>query len=509
MSFPKANLYILAWIGLVPLLFAIDGLRPRKAFVVSYICGVAFFLGTVYWLIHVTLPGMIIVVLYLAGYFGVFGLVFSGCRLRPIGPGWPSPDVLRLLLAPSLWTSLEWLRASALTGFGWALIGHSQAGNLPVIQAADTCGAYGVSFLIIFVNAAIFLTLKDFSRKEFRASYIAAAATLVFMADAYGITVLKSVFHGERIGVAVVQGNIPQREKWDRNFREGIIAKYERLTKEVSAFRPDLVVWPETSVPAFMELERGVSERIGALVADLKVPVLVGAPSVEKSGAAEIYYNSAILFSPDGRFSARYDKIHLVPFGEYVPFKRALSFVERFAPSPIGDFSGGRNYTVFSFFLERHRDEERIRKRLYKNVKFSCLICFEDIFPELARQFVRRGALFLVNITNDAWFGDTSAAYQHAQSSVFRAVENRVPVIRAANTGYSCIIDQKGEIVASVGSPGRELFVDGAAVGSVALARTSTFYGRNGDVFAYGCLIVTAVFIFAGASGFKQRGEIA
>jgi apolipoprotein N-acyltransferase len=373
---------------------------------------------------------------------------------------------------------------------------------------ADHFGAYGVSFLIVFVNTAIFLTIKSMMLREYRVSYLAIALTFVFLADAYGIVTLKSGHSGESIKVAVVQGNIPQDEKWDRKFRQAILARYEKLTVEATAFKPDLVVWPETSVPAFIELDPNVSGRIEALARSLNLPVLVGAPRSEASGPNEVYYNSAVLFGRAGKFVARYDKLHLVPFGEYVPFKKLLSFVERFAPSPIGDFSGGKSSTVFSFFLERHSDDAYARRRLFKNVKFSCLICFEDIFPELARDFVKRGAGFLVNITNDAWFGRTSAAYQHAQNSVFRAVENRVPVVRAANTGLSCIIDQKGEMIASVRSGGKELFVAGVAAGAITPARAFTFYNRYGDLFAYACLAYTAVFLLAGAY-LKNRGDLA
>ena len=200
-------------------------------------------------------------------------------------------------------------------------------------------------------------------------------------------------------------------------------------------------------------------------------------------------HNSALLFSGDGRVVDKYDKIHLVPFGEYVPFKKVLSFVEKFARSPIGDFSAGKKCTVFKFFVERRSGDDSQAWKLLKKVKFSCLICFEDIFPGLTRQFVKNGAVFLVNITNDAWFGRSSAPYQHAQCSVFRAVENRVNVIRAANTGLSCFIDQKGRIADKVESGGKDLFIDGYRVRDITLTQTRTFYTAYGDVFVYVCII--------------------
>lgn len=486
LSFPSFNLNLLAWVALVPLFFAVDGLKPSKAFLVAYLTGAIFFLGTIYWLVHVTLPGMAVVVLYLALYFGLFGLVYSQLKTHN--------SQLILVLLPAVWVTAEWLRAHLLTGFGWALLGHSQAANPVIIQIADITGAYGVGFLIVLVNAAIFLTIRDAMRKDYKIGYLIIALTLVFIVTAYGSYRLRNIFSGERIKVAVVQGNIPQTRKWDLRFREEILSKYEALTRQAAGSGPDLIIWPETSVPAFLEFEKDVSDRISGLSKTLQIPILAGAPSTD-SGDDQRLYNSAVLFGADGKFAGKYDKLHLVPFGEYVPFKRALGFVERFAPSPIGDFSGGKDFSVFSFFLERRSSDEKLSRRLLKKVKFSCLVCFEDIFPDISREFVKRGAGFLVNITNDAWFKDSSAAYQHAQCSIFRAVENRVNVVRAANTGLSCIIDQKGQVVAEVSKGGRDLFVEGSVSHDIVLTRARAPYTVYGDVFAYACIAFATLFI--------------
>jgi len=485
LSFPNFNLWFLAWVGLVPLFFAIKGQRPFKAFLVSYITGVLFFLGTIYWLIHVTLPGMIIAVLYLALYFGIFGLVssYAICHKSP----------LTIFAIPAVWVALEWIRSAGIFGFCWALLGHSQSHNLLIIQIADITGAYGVSFVVVMANIAIFLTVRDIRQKKYYSFHMALALILIFLSLGYGVLRTNNIFTGESLRVAVIQGNIPQVEKWDERFRSLIMSKYEALTKLVAANEPDLVVWPETSVPGFLESEPDLLQKVSHLAASLKIPILAGAPSVR--GKEENYYNSAILISEDGRIAGRYDKMHLVPFGEYVPFKIIFSFVEKFAPKPIGDFSAGMDHTVFNFFVERTAKEKDVRWRMLKKARFSALICFEDIFPDLTRSFVKRGANFLVNMTNDAWFGNSSAPYQHAQSSVFRAVENRVNVVRAANTGYSCFIDQKGHVTPAVHLSGKNLFVDGFAVEDIILTRTRTFYTLYGDVFAHICIFSALAYI--------------
>lgn len=482
-AFPPFNIWLLAWVAFVPLFFAIDNQRPLKAFLMSYLSGFLFFLGTMYWLIHVTLPGMIIVVAYLALYFGVFGIIIRNAI--------HNTRYVILFYIPAAWVTLEWIRSHVLTGFGWQLLGYSQSFNLPVIQIADITGIYGVSFLIIMLSSAVFVYIKNFRKKPDAIMQLAAAGVIIFLTVSYGVFRLNNVFTGEKIKVTVVQGNIPQNEKWDRSFTENILSKYIWLTKEAAKENPDLIIWPETSVPGFIENESNLFDAVKNLAIDIKTPLLVGAPRYEEIEKKDVYYNSAYLFLKDGAIKGRYDKIHLVPFGEYLPFKGALSFVNNFAPRPIGDFAAGKEYTVFKFFIRRSAKDKNISMSMLKNVGFSSLICFEDIFPELSREFVKNGASFLVNITNDGWFGPTAAAYQHAQNSVFRAVENRVSVVRSANRGLSCFIDQKGRITARVESAGKDLFVEGLKSQEIVLSKTKTFYNTYGDIFAYLCIFFT------------------
>lgn len=493
LSFPPFNIWISAWLAFVPLFFAIDNQRPAGAFLISYLSGFIFFLGTIYWLAHVSLPGMLIVAVYLALYFGIFGLITSFVA---------GTQYKKLFLVPAIWVSLEWARAHIFTGFGWALLGYSQSNNLPIIQIADVTGAYGVSFVLVMSGVAVFSAMKNFRNKEKRFIPIVMTVILVAALLVYGYLRMNNVFTGEKLKISVVQGNIPQYQKWDERFVENIVKKYQSMTIASSVSKPDLIIWPETSVPGFVENEKVLLDWVKSLAVAADSPILVGAPRYEKLGDKELYYNSAFLFLKDGSHSQHYDKIHLVPFGEYVPLQKLFFFIHRFAPRPIGDFVGGKEFTVLRFPVERSLKEEGYNWKMVKKVGFGCLICFEDIFPELARGFVKNNAGFLVNITNDAWFGMSSAAYQHAQASIFRAVENRVNVVRAANTGLSCVIDQKGRIVSRISAHGKDLFVDGFNTSEIVLSRARTIYTAYGDIFSYLCMIFAALNIL---SSYKKR----
>ncbi|MFH1995482.1 MAG: apolipoprotein N-acyltransferase [Candidatus Omnitrophota bacterium] len=483
LSFPGFNVWVCAWFALIPLFVALEGLSPLRAFVVAYGAGILFYFGTVYWLIHVTMPGMITVVLYLGLYFGVFGSFFA--LIRPL-------RLSALAVVPSAWVALEYLRAHLFSGFGWALLGYSQTNNLPMIQIADMFGGYGVSFLIVMVNAGLYQCMREMRppnsasaigkpmrpRRLFAPLVVAGAC--VAATFVYGVCRLNTIFVGETLKISIVQGNIPQCQKWDRRFREEIIGTYERLTREAAGDDPDLIIWPETAVPGLLASGGEFDSRLASLAKEVAKPILVGAPRIQNNAS----YNSAFLFMNNGTIAGRYDKIKLVPFGEYLPFKKIFSFVKSIAPIPIGDFSSGSERTVFTIDRERRTESDERIVRVSKRVKFSSLICFEDIFPEAARSFRAEGAQFLVNITNDAWFLEGPAAYQHAQASVFRAIETRTNVVRAANTGLSCFIDQAGRIRQRVSRNGEDLFVEGFSTQRIVLANTGSFFMEHGDVFA-------------------------
>ena len=438
LSFPNFNLNYLVFIGFVPLFFALENKSPQKAFLISYICGFVFYLGTLCWLYHVTVIGLIILFLYLAVYFGIFGIVINR---------------FGILAAPIAWVILEYLQANIpIMGFGWTLLGYSQYKNLPLIQIADFSGVYGVSFVVMMVNAGIYRSLRA---KRSNLKLLAMTVLILAISYAYGFFRLNERHDVNSIKISVIQGNIPQELKWDPEAQDMIIQKYTALTKMAGLDSPDLIVWPETSFPEFFEIDRDMTDKILNLSKEIKTPILLGV-NTEKDSK---YFNSAAFVSSEGKTMGIYNKIHLVPFGEYVPFSNKFPALHNLILGQLGEFTPGKEFKLFTL----------TPSPFTQTYKFATLICFEDIFPELARRFVKNGARFLVVITNDAWYGKSGAAYQHAASSVFRAIENRVPVIRSANTGYSCFIDSRGRIYDSVSEKNSHLFVTGYKTSNISV----------------------------------------
>jgi apolipoprotein N-acyltransferase len=366
------------------------------------------------------------------------------------------------------------VRASVLTGFPWCLLGHSQYGQILLIQTADLAGVYGISLVIVLCNGLIYRALFDV--RSFRTAAgiteTAVILLLVFTSLLYGRYSLER--HGEVAGrgpslrVAVVQGNIDQSLKWNPEHQEKTIRTYETLTRKAAPFRPDLVLWPETAVPFFFQERTALSRRVVESAVSLKASLVFGSPAYGHADGKRRFYNRAYLLSPEGRVEDHYDKIHLVPFGEYVPLQRFLPFVHRLVPA-AGDFASGDKVTPLRI----------------PGTPAGVLICYEVIFPELAREQVGMGSRVLLNLTNDAWFGRTSAPHQHLAMSVFRAVENRRPLVRAANTGISAFVSPIGEIVQK-----SELFTEALLTREVALGEpTLSFYTRYGDLPAAALLL--------------------
>lgn len=478
MSFPIFNFWPLAWFCLVPLLLCTHGKDGKTAFFLGTFAGVIAYLGLIYWIVvavhrygkiplPLTIPILLLLVLYLSLYWGVFTYLCSYRREKD--------DLISLLVFPAVWVGLEYLRSFFLTGFPWASLGYSQYLNIPFVQIADITAVYGISFLLILVNILIFLWFVRWrERMHMPLKGTIMTVTLLTLVFLYGYWKIHSPLVMEKmLNVGVIQGNIPQDIKWESSFQHETLEIYRRLTLSLKESSPDLIVWPETALPSYFPSGKELDKKIVAIPEEVDSYILFGSLSAKKGEKDLEIYNSAYLFSPTSAILGRYDKIHLVPFGEYIPLSRVFPFFN--ALVGIGNITAGKEAVLF---------------RLPEGT-FGVLICFEVIFPELCREFVRKGANFMVTITNDAWFGRTSAPYQHLAQATFRSIENRMWLVRAANTGISAFVDPWGRIQKAGGLFTREVLTEKIALSHGKI----TFYTKNGDLFATICSLLGIGFI--------------
>ncbi|OGQ01671.1 MAG: apolipoprotein N-acyltransferase, partial [Deltaproteobacteria bacterium RBG_19FT_COMBO_46_12] len=481
LSFPHFDLEVLAWFALVPLLYSIEGKGFVDSFKLGFLTGIVSFLGILYWIIvaihtygNVPLILSALILLLLILYLGLFIGAFTFLtRLIQIRLRFQT-----ILFAPILWAALEYLRSFLLTGFPWANLGYSQYLNLPFIQMADITGVYGLSFVILLVNATLFLALHQWGKKTFPFKEVLITAIVLLVFLIYGYMKMEAIdrqmIQNPPLKIRLVQGNIDQSIKWDESFQKETLKIYNRLSLRVSEEKPDLIIWPETATPFFFQDAQEYQPFVLDIPKRTNTFLLFGTPSYKIQKGKVSHYNSAYLLSPLGEPVGKYDKIHLVPFGEYVPMKDLLFFIGSLGEG-IGDFKSGKE--IYNFSIPQGH--------------FGVLICFEIIFPDLCRRFVKKGANFLVTMTNDAWFGKTSAPYQHFSIATFRAVENRVFIARAANTGITGFIDPRGKILKQ-----GEIFTEEAIDGTIRLSHQKTFYTLYGDTFVWACSAFSILLLF-------------
>ncbi len=436
---------------------------------------------------HLSYLGAIPIFLLLIAYLSVYTGLFPVCCTFLDSAG------LRWIIAPSLWVVLEWIRGKLITGFPWNLLGYSQGDLNCILQTADLWGVYGVSWIVMLINTNLITTFSARGKKSWF-GWIVLICLLTFCLF-YGrseISIYKRISEEDskyQIAVSLVQGNIDQAQKWDKKFRRFTMNRYFKLTRQAVEQLPgvSLVIWPETAMPFFFGVERESTEKVINFAKNLGVSILFGSPgiSVDERGKVNGFLNKAYLVGRDGKILGEYAKEHLVPFGEYVPLKKILFFVKRLVPA-AGDFVPGKTPGIIKF----------------GNAKIGLLICYEAIFPELARKRVHAGAEAIINISNDAWFGQTSAPFQHLEMAKWRAVEVRRPLIRCTNTGISAIINVTGTIKRSL-----SLFEDGFISGYIVPLNTITFYVRHGDVFVVFCALTVLFRLVYVLREFKKARE--
>lgn len=484
-----------AWIALLPLLFACHGLSVKQSARLGMLCGLVYYLSLIYWIVialgrygglplWVTAPALMALALYMASYMAVFAAILS----------W-MPDKLPMVwTAPLAWVSLDFLRCRLLSGFPWLDLGYSQFNWTLINQVADLCGHYGVTFLLVMVNAWLadfFLgrRLPPVRGCRCRQFLLHSALPLLLLVSALLYNFWRyqqleaTLAKAPTLAIGLAQGNVDQSEKWQAELQVQTVDTYLALSAEAVASQPlDLLIWPETALP-FFPTDHRLFQRVTDQFSSIGGPsLLTGAPHFEANQDSEIpnYFNSAFLVSPTsfgkGVALQRYDKEHLVPFGEYIPLQRylpkALPLVQT-----MGNFSAGQDSAPL----------------LSAKAKLGMLICFESIFPEEARMRVLRGANILVNLTNDAWYGRSSAPYQQVPMAVFRAIENRRSLARAANTGISCLITPLGAVLSA--SP---IFEKLQVSGQLPLLEGASFYTRYGFLFPLLCLLLLSLLLLYG-----------
>jgi len=513
LAFPKADCPWLAWVALVPLLVLCAGSRGkkpvqgRKAFNTGLAFGMAHFLTLLYWIVNTVavyggLPWVaaLSVLVLLCFYLSLFPALFLLVLTR-----FPMDSPVMPLRAAGLWVGLEYLRSSLFTGFPWGLVGYSQSMNTALIQVADVGGVYAVSFLLVYSNAAVsgIWCMAAGSQKKWTGMVLkkqlfllVSLLSILGSAWGYGKTSLagvdRTIARSGTKRVTLVQGNVSQDRKWDKAFKEATVNTYCDLSRKAASKgekKPDLIVWPETALPFYYGWDKTFSSMVDACIKEVNTAFILGSPAFEPRQAGNRFYNRAFLVNRAGGVTGTYDKIHLVPFGEYVPLGRYLSFLGKIT-AQAGNFTPGS------------RDAAPL---VFKDARAGMLICFEIIFPSLARSVVGNGADFLVTITNDAWFGFTSAPYQHFSMAVFRAVENRRTVVRAANTGISGFIDPAGRVGKTTSLGEKQILT-----GDIATLNLATFYTIAGDLFAFFCMggVVMEQLLVFRSVGFSLRRKV-
>jgi apolipoprotein N-acyltransferase len=526
LCFAPFNLTWFCWIALTPLIAAIwfsgTESRPRwiRSLLLGYVAGLTFFWIVFSWLTTVTVLGWFVLQFYMAIYFAIWAWFCDLVRPRapnkrqphasskwdqllaqarsaappPVQSPWTkSTSNLRLaFMLASAWTTLEWLRGWVFSGFGWNGLGVALHDNWPLIQITELTGVAGLSFMVVFTNVIVITTAYRLVVEartrvmrphfDFTVTMAAIVGVLIF-----GIRATQVSPTTKPLRVAAVQSNVPQNQKFDPEFTRGIFDQFRRLSEIAlrSNPPPDLLVWPESSMPGPVLADEPSHTFVMDLAASSETDLLLGTIDVHERDV----YNAAVLISDGGERLQVYRKVHLVPFGEYVPGRHKVPLLAQIVGDQVpGDFKEGTEYTVFTL--------------TDGNTHVAPLICFEDTIGELTRQFVipnetSPGANLLVDMTNDGWFERSAGSHQHLANAMFRCVETRRPMIRAANTGVTCFINQFGRITQILRDDTGSTFTEGVLAGEIKVPTEPelTFYVRHGELFAKGCAAITLVSI--------------
>lgn len=472
--FPPFPFGCAAFIVFIPFLNYLQVCSRKQAFWSGYLVGLVWSLGTLYWIGWATVPGVIGSVLFQGFYFGLFGLIQAILFHRLGRRSWVTISFV--------WVGIELLLSSGDMGFPWNLLGHTLTQCPELIQFASIGGVYSISFGILVINSLIFAGMKLPMKKQ-KIILLSSALGLIVLSYVYGsIAISRAKNNEEGYTVALIQGNVDPYRRWTPNFVDSSFQTYEILSSQLENVPLDLMIWPESASPCYIDKRYACRKRVRNQASLLNVQLLTGAPDFNwKDGKELQVYNSVFLIEPGVHRLQKYDKIHLVPFSERIPFLGGVKPVYNTLKKlimDIGDFTPGDSIVVFT--SQNHE----------KSLMFSCGICFDSVFPYTMRKFVQNGAAFLVIVTNDGWFGKTSGPYQHAAIAAMRAVENRSWVARCANTGISSFIDPYGRIVSRTGLSTREILL-----GEISPIQEKSFFTQYGQWFPVMIFVMNFVII--------------
>lgn len=485
--------------------------RVASAFLLGFVASAVFFLLTMEWITAVAWEGLVTLPFYLALYGGLWGIGLLLLRQFLENDFWYSSwkNLGVSFFAAASWSGLEWLRGVLFTGFGWNSFGVVFHHNIPLLQLSDVTGVSGLSFLGVMTGCVVALATKRFfatlqmskkrpsishsrlplsDHRQYRLFPLARPSMDLFVmlfllvsATSYGLRELLAPAPAQEVlYVAAVQGNIPQNHKWNRAFEEEIMSVYLRQSTMALALHPDLIVWPEAATPRPLLQDQFVFHQVEKLAQQGDTDFLIGSLDYEEAPRRD--YNAAILLTERAAQSQVYAKVHLVPFGEYIPCRTSFPFFAWIIGDRIlGDFDAGPGPKL----LELSK----------KPVAMAPLLCFEDTLGDLVRRFAALGAQALINMTNDGWFGHTAASKQHMVNALFRSAETKLPMLRVANTGVTCVIDRFGRVVETLRAPDGSTFLEGvlATRWNIPRAPVATFYTQHGDLFAKGCLSLSGL----------------
>jgi len=489
LSFPPFKTGFLAYGALIPFFLLLEEKSLGQAVKWGYITGLLFYSGTVFWIGVITVPGAIGTLLIMPLYTTLFAVIYVWLLGR-IGRN-------ATLALPFLWTSIEYLKSLTDLAFPWNYVGYTQSYYLPLIQWAEFVSIHGISLWVVTLNVLLFILYKEYKNAELRKRLIIFLIVLFVLPMTHGIFVLTNTSDtDENIDVTLIQGNIDPIAKWEGNIYELNYNAYEQMTLDaLKKQETDLIIWPETAMPFFLRGEEKYLNRIHHLVDSTETPLLTGGIDYGFTDDGEsMHYNAAYLFEPVNRYVQRYHKIKLVPFSERVPYKQHFPF--KYLRNVLydygtGDYAKGDSISVYSF---RSKEHYQMGKRSFidkdERYKTALAICYESVFPDHVRYYAKKDADFFLIITNDAWFGNTSAPYQHTQIAVFRAIENRRDIARCANTGISCIIDKYGHVRKQT-----KLFEKAVITDKVELNDEKTFYTKHGNILAKFTAVMSVIFM--------------